>query len=141
MHIAECKSLSVDIETARYEHITCIGYAPSATLALVVPHVDRRKPGYHYWTEKDEIEAWPFHRHVLSRATKQYKILGQTFPYAFQYLYAHGVPVRNYLADTMLHHHALFPELPKSLGFMGSIYSNEISWKSMRTKKANKREE
>ena len=140
-YIDPCSLLSVDIETARFEHITCIGYAPSPDLALVIPHVDRRKPGYHYWSEKEEIEAWNFHRHVLSRKDMPYKILGQNFTYDFQYLHLHGVPVRNYLADTMLHHHALFPELPKSLGFMGSIYSNEISWKSMRQKKANKREE
>jgi hypothetical protein len=40
-------------------------------------------------------------------------------------------------------HHALFPELPKSLGFMGSIYTNESSWKLLRERKSdsNKRED
>jgi hypothetical protein len=35
-------------------------------------------------------------------------------------------------ADTMLLHHAMYPELPKSLGFLGSIYTNESAWKLMR---------
>ena len=34
--------------------------------------------------------------------------------------------------DTMIMHHCLYEELPKSLGFMGSIYTNEASWKLMR---------
>jgi hypothetical protein len=39
---------------------------------------------------------------------------------------------RNCLHDTMLRHHAEYPELPKSLGFMGSVYTDELSWKLMR---------
>jgi hypothetical protein len=35
-------------------------------------------------------------------------------------------------ADTMLLHHSMYPELPKSLGFLGSIYTNEAAWKLMR---------
>ena len=42
----------------------------------------------------------------------------------------------------MLLHHALYPEMLKGLGFLGSIYSEEIAWKSMRTKGDNlKRDE
>jgi hypothetical protein len=43
-----------------------------------------------------------------------------------------GFRVVNCAEDTMLMHHALFPELPKSLGFMGSIYTNEAAWKLIR---------
>jgi hypothetical protein len=32
----------------------------------------------------------------------------------------------------MLLHHALQPESEKSLGFLGSIYTDEASWKTMR---------
>jgi hypothetical protein len=32
----------------------------------------------------------------------------------------------------MLLHHALQPESEKSLGFLGSIYTGEASWKLMR---------
>jgi hypothetical protein len=43
----------------------------------------------------------------------------------------------------MILHHALYPELPKGLGFMGSIYTNESSWKILRERgdDSNKREE
>jgi hypothetical protein len=42
-----------------------------------------------------------------------------------------GLRPANVAEDTMLLHHSLFPELPKGLGFLGSIYTNEASWKLM----------
>jgi hypothetical protein len=42
----------------------------------------------------------------------------------------------------MLLHHALHPESEKGLGFLGSVYTNEASWKLMRGKSETiKREE
>ena len=32
----------------------------------------------------------------------------------------------------MLLHHALQPESPKALGYLGSLYTDEIAWKGMR---------
>jgi len=40
-----------------------------------------------------------------------------------------GIVPRACTDDTMLRHHAMFPELPKALGFLGSIYTEDISWK------------
>jgi hypothetical protein len=37
----------------------------------------------------------------------------------------------------MLLHHSLFPEMLKGLGFLGSIYTNEQSWKLMSRPKAD----
>lgn len=34
----------------------------------------------------------------------------------------------------MVMHHALFPEMEKNLGFLGSIYTSEPAWKMMRPK-------
>jgi hypothetical protein len=45
---------------------------------------------------------------------------------------AYGVKVMNADEDTMLLHHALYPESEKSLGYLGSIYTDEGSWKRMR---------
>jgi len=45
---------------------------------------------------------------------------------------SYGIAVKNYQHDTMLLHHALQPESEKSLGFLGSLYTNEASWKLMR---------
>jgi hypothetical protein len=43
-----------------------------------------------------------------------------------------GLFPHNYVEDTMLIQHALYPELPKSLGFLGSIHTNDVAWKELR---------
>ena len=59
-HIAGCKRLSVDIETSRNQ-ITCIGFASSALVSLVVPFLDTRRRGRSYWpNQQDEQRVyWP----------------------------------------------------------------------------------
>jgi hypothetical protein len=47
----------------------------------------------------------------------------------------YGITVPFAQDDTMLAHHALQPEMEKGLGFLGSIYSDEASWKFMRKEK------
>jgi hypothetical protein len=47
---------------------------------------------------------------------------------------SYGITVRAFQHDTMLLHHALQPESEKSLGFLGSIYTGEASWKLMRAR-------
>ena len=61
--------------------------------------------------------------------------LWQNEAYDLQYLARMGFIVRNSQHDTMLLHHAHYPEMPKSLGFLGSIYCNETAWKELRTAK------
>lgn len=43
--------------------------------------------------------------------------------------------------DTMLLHHALQPESLKGLGYLGSVYTDEQSWKQMRVRTTIKRED
>jgi DNA polymerase len=133
--------LSVDIETLKHKYISCIGFAPSKDGALVVPFISRARPGYHYWQdENDELEAWRFCKWILESKIKK---IGQNFLYDWQYLYEAGIRVYNVTDDLMLEHHALWPELEKSLGFMGSVHTNEQAWKTLRPRgdKAAKREE
>ena len=59
--------------------------------------------------------------------------IGQNFSYDMQYFWRTvGITCPKFFGDTMLLHHALQPELEKGLGFLGSIYTNEPSWKFMR---------
>ena len=129
-YIIGAKILSFDIETAR-KQITCISFAPTKDKALVIPFVDKTKPGYNYWENpKDEVRAWLLIKGLLALPMPK---LGQNGIYDLQYLWKpHGIAVRNYAEDTMLLHHALYIELKKDLGFLGSIYTDEASWKLMR---------
>jgi uracil-DNA glycosylase family 4 len=119
--------LSVDIETG-WGQITTVGLAPDHLRAMSVPFLDLRKPNRNYWpTAAMEVEVWEVLREVLESDVPK---LGQNFTYDFAWLLRkHGINVRNYRHDTRLMHHNLYPELPKSLEFMGATYTDLGPWK------------
>lgn len=127
-------ALSPDIETASGQ-ITCIGFARSPSEAMVIPFWDRGKPGYNYWpTHEEEYLAWACVERLLKYDCEK---IGQNFIYDLQYITRLGIQPKRCTADTMLLHHSIFPELQKGLGFLGSIYTNESSWKLLRKRKAD----
>lgn len=132
-YLKDASLIAFDIETTHGRFITCIGFAPSAETAIVIPFIlDQRN----YWKEyKDELKAWKWVRKVLQLPCPK---LGQGGLFDLQYLWRHNIPVKNYFHDTMILHHALQPELEKSLGFLSSVYCSEPEWKSMRTSKTGK---
>ena len=132
-HIRGCKLLSVDIETSG-SRITCIGFAPSPQLALVVPFDDERSKGGSYWATRDiEAQVWRLVRSILVDRSVPKLFQNGAYDIAFL-LRSMGIPVLGAAEDTMLMAHALQPEALKSLGYLGSIYSDEGAWKHMRKK-------
>jgi uracil-DNA glycosylase len=128
-HLRSAAIISVDIETAS-DQITCIGFAPTTDVALVVPFVDNRRGGNYWPTFESELRAWDFVRRVLTSPIPK---LFQNGLYDMHFLWRrYGIPTVNAAEDTMLLHHAIYPELEKGLGFLGSVYTNEASWKLMR---------
>jgi uracil-DNA glycosylase len=129
---ASCTLLAFDIETAGTQ-ITCIGFAPSRDVALVIPFTDPRREGGSYWpTLEDESRAWNFVRRVLDLPVPK---LAQNGAYDYHFLWKiYGIAPRAFAHDTMLLHHSLYPESEKGLGFLGSVYTNEASWKLMRSR-------
>lgn len=126
--------LAVDIETEKGQ-ITSIGFARSAQEALVIPFVDKRQPGFSYWPSASaEAEAWDQATRLLACPTPK---VFQNGLYDLQYILPMGITPVACLEDTMLLHHSLYPELQKSLGFLGSIYTDESSWKLMRKHKGD----
>lgn len=126
--------LSPDIETAG-GLISMIGFASSIQEALVVPFLDRKKPGWSYWPDQGQEErAWAAVKRLLESPIPK---VGQNFIYDLQYITKMGIRPQAVENDTMLMHHSLYPELQKGLGFLGSIYTSEASWKLMRKAKAD----
>lgn len=134
-YVLRSRCMAFDVETA-HKQITCIGFAPSSDRAIVIPFFDPRKSNGSYWpTLSDEEQAWNWVQTYLDTPCSK---VGQNTLYDIQYLWkAHGIRVSNYDEDTMLLHHSLHPEAPKSLGFLGSVYTNEIAWKPNRPKGKN----
>ena len=119
---------AVDIETAGNQ-ITCIGFAPTPTTALVVPIWDSRKRNKSYWkTLADESAAWVFIRSILEDRSIRKVFQNGLYDLAFTWR-ANRVPTFGATEDTMLLQHALQPEALKGLGFLGSIYTDHGAWK------------
>lgn len=128
-HSQNATHLSVDIETMKGQ-IRNIGFATSRFHAINIPFIVNG--GRSYWqTLEEEVRAWQFVQLLLESPLIK---IGQNFLYDLQYLWRQGLRVVNYREDTMLQHHALYPEMQKGLGFLGSIYSNEPAWKLLRGK-------
>lgn len=125
------KLMSVDIETG-FGQIKCIGFGISRSEAFIIPFLDSSKPGWHYWSKpQEELRVWQLVRALLEHPMPK---LGQNFVYDLQYILKQGIRPKNCLEDTMLLHHSHFPEIKKGLGFLGSIYTDEASWKLMSVK-------
>ncbi len=125
--VVPARRLSIDIETVG-EQITCIGFAPDPHDAMVVPFYSKTLPGGNYWpTLQQELRAWDFVRRWCLKPG-----VFQNGMYDVHRLWrTYGIAC-NPEDDTMLMHHAMQPEMEKGLGFMGSIYTDEASWKFMR---------
>jgi uracil-DNA glycosylase len=126
--------IAVDIET-QWKMIRCIGFGTARSSAIVIPFIDPGKPGHNYWpTFEEEKTAWLVVKSVLESSIPK---LFQNGLYDLQYLLKAGMRPRAVTHDTMLLHHSLYPEMRKGLGFLGSIYTNEQSWKLMGRPKAD----
>lgn len=130
-HGENATHLAFDIETSKGQ-IRNIGFATSRQHAINIPFIVNDRS---YWPLlAGELAAWQFVQMVLqSPAIK----IAQNGLYDIQYLWRMGLSIRNYREDTMLQHHAIYPEMQKGLGFLGSIYSNEPSWKLLRNRKTD----
>jgi uracil-DNA glycosylase len=140
--IREASSLAIDIETSGSQ-ITCIGFAPSRNIVLVVPIHDRRGTRGSYWpTPEAEQAVWQLIREVCHRPKPPKVFQNGLYDIAFLWR-SHRIAVAGAMHDTMLLHHALQPESLKGLGFLGSVYAGDHgAWKSDRVRtKTIKRDE
>lgn len=139
--LASASRLASDVETGN-KQIKCVGFASSVDQAMVVPFVDLSKPDGSYWpSTQDELDAWNCVGALLE--ARHIEKIFQNGLYDIQYFARMGFRVWNAVHDTMLLHHSLFPEMPKSLAFIGSTQTDEPAWKLMmrtRTKEVKRDE-
>jgi uracil-DNA glycosylase len=121
--------LDIDIET-KMGTVTEVGFATGWSRAIVIPFYTRAFPSGNYWkTAEEELQAWRW----VERILKEKPVINQNISYDLQMLWMkNNIAMPEILDDTMILHHTLYPEMEKSLGFLGSIYTNEPSWKFMR---------
>lgn len=104
--------VSVDIEVLNYE-VSCIGFSSAPNLACVIPISGS-------WSAEDEFLLWRAIAQVLGNGAKK---VFQNGIFDIQFLLAkNNIVVRGPILDTMIAHSVMYPDLPKNLGFLGSIY-------------------
>jgi DNA polymerase I-like protein with 3'-5' exonuclease and polymerase domains len=79
------------------------------------------------------VKCWRIVRRILENPRTPKLFQNGMYDIAFLWR-AYGIKTVNAAEDTMLLQHAIQPEALKGLGYLGSIYSDEGSWKHMRKK-------
>lgn len=122
------RHVSVDIEVIHCIPI-CVALAFNSQHAMSIPLLDVMS-----WQNKEGIPSselalmWKMVSDILSMSGM--KIIGQNFKFDLvKLLKACGMRVNEFWLDTGLLMHTLYPELPKSLGFMTSIFTEEPYYK------------
>lgn len=108
-----------DIEVINYE-VACVSFASSAGVAIVVP----LGPTYNRpngWELDEELVIWRGIQKVLGNPDSIKVAQNAMFDIHFL-LTRVGVEVRGEIRDTMIGHSVMFPEFPKGLDFLGSLY-------------------
>lgn len=131
---SQTKLLAFDIETVHNKQISEISFASDPTHALHVPFFYKDSRQYINWWKDavTEKQAWQFVKMVLE--SDVFKIGQNCIQYDCYWLLKEmNIAVRNIRHDTMQMAHCWALELEKSLGFLGSVFLDERSWKGIRT--------
>lgn len=121
-YYATQKIVGFDIEVINYE-MSCISFSSSPDVACVIPITER-------WTLEEEFLIWRAIQKVLGNPDS-IKVVQNGMAFDIPFLLTRcDVEVRGEIRDTMIAHSIMYPTLPKSLGFLGSIYcGSQFYWK------------
>lgn len=118
---------SVDIETVKNTFISCIGFSYDPKHALCIPFLsDEGK----WWSPEEYWQVQDLINQVLS--SKDVKIVGQNFYYDWCWLKRAGYDIQNFWFDTLVAMHSAWPQMPKGLDVLASLFTNEPYWKDER---------
>lgn len=121
--------IALDIETG-WGMMTNFGWGISPTTAFNIPLIDLRKANKSYWKSVEDERA--AHKWIATICALPQPKLLQNGAYDAMWLWKkYGIEIKNYREDTRALHHALFPELPKSLEFMNATYTDIGPYKMM----------
>ena len=121
-----------DIEVLNYE-VACISFSSNPSLAVVIPFARS-------WSEEEELRLWEGVQRVLGNPNSTKVVQNGIFDIQFL-LAKNGIVVRGPVMDTMIAHSIMYPDLPKNLGFLGSIYCGSQEYWKDRVKFSNIKEE
>ena len=110
--------------------VTCYSISDSPTHSFIVPF--RNMDGTPYWSEDEEVTLWHYTARILGDPEIR-KTAHNAMYELFVFAWRHKILVRGIQEDTMFKMWELFSELPKSLGFVSSVMTDEPYYKDERT--------
>lgn len=121
----EWEKLSVDVETIQPgSHVEELGLSHDPNFGISIHILKGRIPAL---CEKDELLLWQ----TFARLVACKKIVMQNGTYDIGVLWHNNnILVENLYMDTLLAAHVCWPELPRDLGFLGSICLDVPPWKN-----------
>ena len=124
----ELKHMTSAMRRNLASQISIVGFARNPTDALVISLMTRDSPTLSVWEPKVEFEVWGLIQEALASPVPK---IFQNGLYDINRLVQYGIRPTMCYEDTMLMSHSFWPEMLKNLGFLGSIFTREINWKSM----------
>ena len=121
--------VAVDVETES-KQITSLSLSPAPDRSYAIPIWDKRQPGWSHWTLDTEVHLW----YNLLLLFREKELVLHNGIYDLSYFNELGIIPWLTPQDTMFMHHASQPELRKALGFLASLYTDNMAWKQMRIK-------
>lgn len=125
---AECRRkgvIATDLEVIN-RHIACFCICPDPQHAVVVPFVDDTG---NTWDFEDEVTIWKEYANIMGDP-KVMKVNQNIVGFDSTFLlWRNHIMTRGPIGDTMIGYSILYPEFPKDLGFISSLYTREPYWK------------
>lgn len=112
--------VSVDIEIVNHE-VSCIAFSIDPLMAVSIPF-------YNAWTEEEECHLWRKVARIIENPaiTK----VGQNLIFDLTFLLLrNNIVYQGEIKDTMIAHHIMYPDFPKGLDFLTSVYTDEPYYK------------
>lgn len=122
--------VAFDIETNREYplRLTAISFADSAEWAICIPFT--KMSGERYWSAEREERVMVLIKELLE--DESIKKIAQNAPFDMGVLQQfYDIRVANLWLDSMISFHTCYPELPKSLAVLCSIYSRQPYYKHL----------
>lgn len=117
-------AIAFDIETENRQ-VTAISFSDRRHHATVVPFFF---DGRSCWSEQEEVELWQLITELLEDESVGKIIQNMNYDVVFLKEIM-GIETKGVVMDTMLAHHTVYPEFPKGLDFLCSMYTDQPYYK------------
>jgi uracil-DNA glycosylase family 4 len=118
------KIVAFDIEVMR-EEVSCISFAITPFDIISIPF---QAGGNDYFTPEQEIEVWKQIAGIIE--SKEIVKVGQNIVFDTTFLFRkYGIHPQGVLEDTMIGQAIIYPDYPKGLDFITSMYTKEPYYK------------